>query len=52
LLVDYIDLLREAIKRTRVGFPFAINAIGILPGRIHAVWTLASGDSDFSYADG
>jgi putative transposase len=48
LLVDHIDLLRDAIERTRARFPFVIDAIAILPDHIHAVWTLPPNDSDFS----
>jgi putative transposase len=48
LLVDRIDVLRDAVERTRRDYPFAIDAFVVLPDHIHAVWTLPSGDSDFS----
>ena len=48
LLVDHIGLLRESIAMTRASYPFAIDAIVILPDHLHAVWTLPPGDADFS----
>jgi putative transposase len=47
-LVDHIDALRSAVEKTRVRYPFVINAIVVLPDHIHAVWTLPPGDADFS----
>jgi putative transposase len=48
LLVDKIDALRDATRRTHVRYPFHIDAMVILPDHIHAVWTLPPGDLDFS----
>jgi putative transposase len=48
LLVDQIEALREAIRRTRERFPFHIDAMTILPDHIHAVRTLPPGDANFS----
>jgi putative transposase len=48
LLVDHIDALRDAVARTRVRYPFVIDAVVVLPDHIHAVWTLPPGDADFS----
>ena len=48
LLVDEIETLREATRRTRQRFPFQIDAMVVLPDHIHAVWTLPPGDTDFS----
>jgi putative transposase len=48
LLVDRIDELRDAVKRTRGRYAFAIDAVVVLPDHIHAVWTLPPGDADFS----
>jgi putative transposase len=48
LLVDQIAGLREAVATTRQGHPFGIDAFVVLPDHLHAVWTLPSGDSDFS----
>jgi putative transposase len=48
LLVDQIAGLREAVATTRQAHPFSIDAFVVLPDHLHAVWTLPSGDSDFS----
>ena len=47
LLVDHIDLLREAIRYTRKRYPFVIDAMVVMPDHLHAVWTLPPGDADF-----
>ena len=48
LLVDRIDLLRDAVQRTRADRPFAIDAWVVMPDHLHCVWTLPEGDADFS----
>ena len=48
LLVDKIQILRQAIADTRRNFPFSIDAFVVLPDHLHAVWTLPPGDADFS----
>jgi putative transposase len=48
ILVDHIDLLREAIRATRRERPFEIDAIVVLPDHLHAMLTLPPADSDFS----
>ena len=48
LLTARIDLLRDAVRRVRRTRPFTIDAWVVLPDHIHAVWTLPSGDDDFS----
>jgi putative transposase len=48
LLVDHVDALRTAVAATRRKYPFHIDAVVVLPDHLHAVWTLPSGDSDFS----
>ena len=40
--------LREAIKITRKNYPFQINAWVLLPDHLHCIWTLPSGDDDYS----
>lgn len=47
-LVDQISTLRTAFRIARQERPFTIEAIVILPDHLHAIWTLPSGDSDFS----
>src|SRR5467141_1669945 len=48
LLIDEIDALREAMRRTQAHYPFHIDAMVVLPDHIHAMWTLPPGDADFS----
>jgi len=48
LLVDHIHALRDAVAATRQSYPFTIDAMVVLPDHLHAVWTLPSGDADFS----
>src|SRR3972149_1108219 len=47
-LVHRVDALRTAFRIARHERPFTIDAIVILPEHLHAIWTLPSGDSDFS----
>ena len=47
-LTDRIDLLREAYRLTAAEHPIRCDAMVVLPDHIHAVWTLAPGDADFS----
>src|SRR5947207_4008725 len=48
LLVDEIEALRDATRRTRQRYSFHVDAMVVLPDHIHAVWTLPPGDADFS----
>jgi putative transposase len=48
VLVERIDLLRNALRAARRERPFAIDAIVILPDHLHAILTLPLEDSDFS----
>ena len=48
MLVDHVDALRRAFRIARHERSFTIDAIVILPEHVHAIWTLPSGDSDFS----
>ena len=48
LLVERIDILREAVRVTRARRPFAIDAWVVLPDHMHAVWTLPAADGNFS----
>lgn len=48
LLLREVESLREAVRLTRKGRPFEINAFVVLPDHLHAVWTLPAGDRDFS----
>jgi putative transposase len=46
--VDHASALRTAFRIARRVRPFTIEATVILPEHLHAIWTLPSGDSDFS----
>ena len=48
VLVDHIDLLREADLVTKKRRPFEIEAWVVLPDHMHAVWTLPEGGGDYS----
>ncbi len=48
LLNENIDNLREVFQAARRRRPFTIEAIVILPDHHHCIWTLSSGDEDFS----
>jgi putative transposase len=48
LLTENIDHLREVFHGARRRRPFTIKAIVILPDHLHCIWTLSSGDADFS----
>src|SRR5262249_37530548 len=47
-LVNHVDSLRTAFRVARRERPFTIGAIVILPEHLHTIWTLPSGDFDFS----
>jgi len=47
LLVQRIDDLREALRRTRLDHPFYIEAIVVLPDHLHCLWRLPPNDDDF-----
>ncbi len=48
LPVDRIDALRSAVACVKRRHPFSIDAFVVRSDHLHAVWTLRSGDSDFS----
>ena len=48
-LVRHINLLRLAFRRAKRERPFTIDAIVVLPERLHCVWTLPPGDADYSH---
>jgi putative transposase len=47
-LVRYVDSLRNAMRHERARRPFTVDAMVVLRDHVHAVWTLPSGDSDYS----
>jgi putative transposase len=48
LLTENINTLREVFQAARRRRPFTIDAIVILPDHLDCIWTLPSGDADFS----
>jgi putative transposase len=48
LLIEPIAELREAVRVTRQQQPFHIDAWVVLPDHMHAIWTLPSGDDQYS----
>ena len=48
LLVSEIDRLRRAYQTVQDRYSFATVAIFVLPDHVHALWSLPSGDADFS----
>jgi len=48
LLTENIDNLREVFQAARRRRPFTLEAIVIWPDHLHCIWTLLSGDADFS----
>ncbi len=48
LLVERIEVLRQAVRTVKHRHAFDIVAWVVLPDHMHAVWTLPSGDADFS----
>ncbi|MGZ8935698.1 MAG: REP-associated tyrosine transposase [Methylobacter sp.] len=48
LLIDKIDLLREAFEFTKQRHPFRMDAVVILPDHLHCIWSLPHDEADFS----
>ncbi|MDO1509210.1 MULTISPECIES: transposase [unclassified Neisseria] len=48
LLVEHIDLLREAYASVQKRYPFETVAICVMPNHLHAIWTLPDSDGDYS----
>jgi len=48
VLVEQIDVLREAVRTVRAQAPFHIDAWVVLPEHLHCIWTLPPDDDDFS----
>ncbi len=48
LLIQEINLLRQAVKQVKQRYPFYVHAWVVLPEHMHAMWTLPEGDSNFS----
>jgi putative transposase len=48
LLVQHIEVLRDAVRQAQRRAPFHIDAWVVLPDHMHCLWTLPEGDIDFS----
>jgi putative transposase len=48
LLVDRVDVLRDATRKTREALPFTIVAAVVMTDYLHAIWTLPEGDTNYS----
>ncbi len=48
LLVQEIDILRNAVRKVKAATPFHIDAWVVLPEHMHCLWTLPDGDTNFS----
>ncbi|WP_394781436.1 REP-associated tyrosine transposase [Undibacterium sp.] len=48
LLVDHIESLRSAIRKTKQSKPFDIIAMVVMPNHLHAIWKLPEDDANFS----
>ncbi len=48
LLVERIDVFRNAVRAVRAKRPFHIDAWVVLPDHTHCVWTLPPEDADYS----
>jgi len=46
-LVEHVEALRAAMRETRRSYPFAIDAVVVLPDHLHIVMTLPEGDADY-----
>ena len=42
------SLLGDAFRECQRDWPFEINAIVLLPDHLHTIWTLPSGDTNYS----
>jgi putative transposase len=48
LLIDHIDVLRQAYQRVARDYPFQTMAICVLPNHLHALWQLPPNDNAYS----
>ena len=48
ILTENIGALRAAFRYARLGHPFVIDAIVVLPDHLHTIWTLPECDDDFA----
>jgi len=48
LLTRHVDALRTVVREVRRRYPFHIDAWVVLPDHVHCVWTLPTGDADYT----
>lgn len=48
LLVEKVDLLKEAIHSVKTEKPFDTVAMVVMPEHLHCIWTLPPDDADYS----
>jgi len=48
LLTEHLDNLRASFRAARQNRPFTVEAAVIWPDYLYSIWTLLSGDADFS----
>jgi len=48
LLMEYVDVFREAVRAVKQRHPFYIEAFVVLPDHLHAIWTPPEQDADFA----
>ena len=48
LLIEHIEILREAVRLTYISQPFEIIAWVVLPDHLHAVWQLPLDDCNYA----
>ena len=47
-LLNHVDALRQAFRKTRQSQPFVIDAVVVTPDHLHVVMTLPDGDADYT----
>ena len=48
LLTEHINLLKNAMQKTKTELPFKTQAIVVLPDHIHAIWQLPENETNYS----
>jgi putative transposase len=48
ILIDHIEALRAAFRKTMEARPFVIDAMVVLPDHIHTIWSLPIEDRDYA----
>ncbi len=48
LLIEHVDLLRQALRKVQNKKPYKIIAAAIMPDHLHSIWQLPENDMDCS----